>query len=139
MTTVAHDFTTRAPMASVQVGVPLPLWDRNQGNVAAARARVVAATAGVDQARLRTVERLTVAYQRYENARRQLALYRTRVLPDAITALEQIDKVYEAKGERFFDTLDARRVLAQARIDYVQTLGELWSAVAEIEALTQLP
>ena len=137
MTTVAHDYVTRAPMASVQVGLPLPLWDRNQGNVAAARARLATMTAGIDQARLRTVERLTAAYQRYENARRQLALYRTRVLPDAVSALEQIDKVYEAKGERFFDTLDARRVLAQARIDYVQTLGELWSAVAEIEALTQ--
>ncbi len=139
MTTVAHDYTTRAPMASVQVGVPLPLWDRNQGNVAAARARLASATAGVDQARLRTVERLTVAYQRYENARRQIALSRTRVLPDAATALEQIDKIYEAKGERFFDTLDARRVLAQARIDTAQALGELWAAVAEIEALTQPP
>ena len=32
--------------------------------------------------------------------------------------VSQIDKVYEARGERFFDTLDARRVLAQARIDY---------------------
>jgi cobalt-zinc-cadmium efflux system outer membrane protein len=122
---------------SVQVGVPLPLWDRNQGNVAAAKARVAAASAGVEQARLRAVERLTNAYQRYENARRSLDLYRTKVLPDAATALEQIDKVYEAKGERFFDTLDARRVLAQARIDYAQAFGELWAAVAEIEALLQ--
>ena len=40
MTTVAHDFTTRAPMASVQVGLPLPLWDKNQGNVAAAKYRL---------------------------------------------------------------------------------------------------
>ena len=59
------------------------------------------------------------------------------MLPDAAAALEQIDKVYEAKSERFFDTLDARRVLSQARIDYAQALGELWSAVAEIEAVSQ--
>ncbi len=137
MTTLAHDNTIGAPVVSVQVGVPLPLWDRNQGNIAAARARVATASAGVDQARLRAVERLTGAYQRYENARRSLDLYRAKVLPDAAAALEQIDKVYEAKGERFFDTLDARRVLAQARIDYAQALGDLWAAVAEIEALTQ--
>ena len=137
MTTVAHDYVTRAPMASVQIGLPLPVWDRNQGNIVAARARLQTATAGVEQTRLRLIERLTSAYQKYENARRQVELYRTKVLPDAAAALEQIDKVYSAKGERFFDTLDARRVLAQARIDYAQALGDLWAAVAEIESVTQ--
>lgn len=137
MTTVAHDYVTRAGMASVQIGLPLPAWDRNQGNIVAAKSRLQAAEVGVEQARLRTAERLAVAYQRYENARRQLELYRTKVLPDAATALEQIDKVYAARGERFFDTLDARRVLAQARIDYAQALGDLWAAIAEIEAIAQ--
>jgi len=137
MTTVAHDYVTRAPMASVQVGLPLPVFDRNRGNIAAAQARLVAAEAGVEQARLRAAERLAGAYQRYENARRQLDLYRTRVLPDAAAALEQIDRVYAARGERFLDTLDARRVLTQARIDYAQSLGDLWSAAAEIEAVAQ--
>jgi cobalt-zinc-cadmium efflux system outer membrane protein len=139
MTTVAHDYVTRAPMASVQVGLALPVFDRNRGNIAAAQARVVAAEAGVAQAQLRATERLAVAYQRYENARRQLDLYRTRVLPDAAAALEQIDRVYAARGERFLDTLDARRVLTQARIDYAQSLGDLWAAAAEIEAVAQRP
>lgn len=137
MTTVAHDYTTGAPMASVQVGLPLPVFDRNRGNIAAARARLAAAEAGVGQAQLRSAERLARAYQRYENARRQLDLYRTWVLPYAAAALEQIDRVYVARGEQFFDTLDARRVLTQARIDYAQTLGDLWAAVAEIEAVAQ--
>lgn len=139
MTTVAHDYVTRAPMASVQVGVVLPVWDRNPGNIQAAKARVRAAEAGVEQTRLRAVERLTGAYQRYENARRQLELYRTQVLPEAAAALELIDKVYAARGERFFDTLDARRVLAQARIDAAQFRGELGAAAAEIEAVAQFP
>jgi cobalt-zinc-cadmium efflux system outer membrane protein len=138
-TTVAHDYVTRAPMASVMIGLPFPVWDRNQGNIAAAEARLAAALAGVEQARLRQVERLATAYQKYENAKRQLDLYRAKVLPDAATALEQIDKVYAARGERFLDTLDARRVLTQARIDYTQTRGDLWSAKAEIEAIIQLP
>jgi cobalt-zinc-cadmium efflux system outer membrane protein len=137
MATVAHDYVTRAPMASVQVGVPLPVWDRNQGNILAARHRLQAATGGVDQARLRSVERLAGAYQRYENARRQLELYRTKVLPDAAAALDQIERVYAVRGERFFDTLDARRAHSQARIDNAQFLGDLWAAVAEIDAVTQ--
>jgi cobalt-zinc-cadmium efflux system outer membrane protein len=137
MTFVGHDNTTSEPTASVQVGLPLPLWDRNQGNIAAARSRLHATAAGVEQARLRAVERLTAAYQRYDNARRLLELSRTKILPDAAAAVEQIDRVYAVKPERFYDTLDARRVLAQARIDYAQTVGDLWAALAEIEAVTQ--
>lgn len=133
----AHDYTTRAPTATVQVGVPLPLFDRNQGNVAAARSRHAALLAAVGQARLKVRERLATAYQRYENADRQLRLYAEHVIPDATAALTQVDKVYEAKGERFFDTLDARRVLTTARIEYANALGELFAAAAEIEAVAQ--
>ena len=60
------------------------------------------------------------------------------MLPDAAAALEQIDKIYAAKGERFFDTLDARRVVSQARIDNAEALGDLWIAAAEIEAVAQV-
>jgi len=45
--------------------------------------------------------------------------------------------VYAARGERFFDPLDARRMLTQSRIDYAQTLGDLWTA-AEVEGVAQL-
>jgi cobalt-zinc-cadmium efflux system outer membrane protein len=137
MAGVAQDYAVGAPIANAQVSIPIPVFDRNQGNVAAARARLQAVTAGVEQTRLRAFERLATAYQRYANARRQLDLYENRILPDARAAFEQVQAVYEARGERFFDTLDARRVLTQARIDYAQTLGDLWSAVADIEAITQ--
>ena len=133
----AYDYASRAAIANVQVGVTLPVWNRNEGNILAAQGRLVQARAAVGQARVRVRERLTAAYQRYRNARRQVDLYEKQILPDARTALEQVERVYEARGERFFETLDARRVLAQARIDYIQALGDAWQAVSEIEALTQ--
>jgi cobalt-zinc-cadmium efflux system outer membrane protein len=137
MAMAMHDAVDRAPMGSVQVGLPIPVWDRNQGNIISARARLQTAMAGVEQARLRQIERLSTAYQRYGNARSQLELYRRRVLPEAAAALEQIDRVYAVRGERFYDTLDARRVLSQARIEYAESLGDLWAAAAEIEAVIQ--
>ena len=50
---------------------------------------VFQAQAGVNQARLRIRERLTSAFQRYQNARRQVDLFDKQILPDARTALEQ--------------------------------------------------
>jgi cobalt-zinc-cadmium efflux system outer membrane protein len=139
MTSVAHDFVTRAPMVSVQVGVPLPVWDRNQGNIASARSRAAMVQSGVEQTRLRMRERLVAAYQRYENARTQADRYRTVILPQAEAALTQIEKIYDLRGERFADTLDARRILVQSRIEYAQLQGEVWSAAVEIESLVQRP
>jgi outer membrane protein, heavy metal efflux system len=132
-----YDFAIQAPIANVQVGVTLPVWHRNEGNILAAQGRLAQAQAGVGQARVRVRERLATAYQKYRNARRQMDLYEKEILPDAQAALEQVEKVYEAKGERFFETLDARRVLAQARIDHLQALGDCWQALSEIEGLTQ--
>ena len=139
MTMVAHDYVTRAPMVSVQVGVLLPILDRNQGNIASARSRTAMMQSGIELARLRMMERLTAAYQRYENARRQAERYRTIILSQATAALEQIEKIYDLRGERFTDTLDARRTLAQARIEYAQLQGEIWIAATEIESIVQHP
>lgn len=122
-------------MATIQVGVPIPLFDRGQGGVAVVRWRHAATIAGVGQSRLKVQDRLTVADQRYENADLQLILHAKQVIPDATAALAQVDKDYEAKVERFFDTLNARRVFSTARLEYANLLGELW--VAEIEALIQ--
>ena len=58
---------------------------------------------------------------------------KSELLEDLRRHSPKVDKVYEAKGERFFDTLDSRRVLTTARIEYANALGELWAA--EIEAL----
>ena len=132
-----YDYTINAPIANVQVGVTLPVWNRNEGNILAAQGRLVQAQAGVGQARIRVRERLTAAHQKYRNARRQLDLFEKQILPDARTALEQVEKVYEVRGERFFETLDARRVLAQARIDYIQALADAWQAVSEIDVIVQ--
>jgi outer membrane protein, heavy metal efflux system len=132
-----YDFAINAPMANVQIGVMLPVWHRNEGSILAAQGRLVQAQKGVEQARLKVRERLTAAHQKYRNARRQVELYEKQVLPDATTALQQVETLYEAKGERFFETLDARRTLAQARIDHRQALGDAWQAVGEIAGIVQ--
>src|SRR5204863_340650 len=112
--------------------------NRNQGNIRAARARVVAAEADVDKVRVQQRERLATAVQKAMNAQRQLEALDREIILDATRAIEQVRQIYEARGERFFEMLDARRMLAQARIDRLNTLGELHAARAEIDAIVQL-
>jgi cobalt-zinc-cadmium efflux system outer membrane protein len=124
-------------MLFLEAGAALPVFNRNQGNIIAAQADVGRSVADARQVELRLVERLTTAFQRYENAQRQVKLYEQDILPRARAVFEQVQQLFERRGERFFDVLDAQRTLSQARLDYVDALGELWKAVSEIEGLLQ--
>jgi cobalt-zinc-cadmium efflux system outer membrane protein len=133
----AYDIPDQSMMLFAEAGAPLPIFNRNQGNIMAAHADVGRAAAEARQVELRLVERLTTAFQQYHNAQRQVKLYEEEILPSAGRALEQVRQLFERRGERFFDVLDAQRTLSQARLDYVDALGELWKAVSEIEGLLQ--
>jgi cobalt-zinc-cadmium efflux system outer membrane protein len=123
----------------IEVSTAIPIWNRNQGNIQAARAEVARAQADVHQVELRLTERLTAAYQRYTTAQRQESAYRERITPGAEEALKLVRVGYE-KGDPKYDFttfLQAEQTLAQARLSEVQARGDLWRALAEIHALVQ--
>lgn len=134
-----YDFSEREAQASAQVGVRIPLWNKNQGNIAAADAEALRRAAEVEAVRLKLNERLVAAFQRYSAAQAQAEQFEKRILPQAKEAL-RLSKVAFESGDTKFDytsLLDAQRTLASAKLSYVQTLSEAWRAVAEVEGLLQ--
>ncbi len=71
MTTVSHDNQTGDDVASVLVGIPIPVFNRNQGNILTADAELVSVHSDVERIELVLRDRLAVAYRRYDNARQQ--------------------------------------------------------------------
>ncbi|HYT92006.1 MAG TPA: TolC family protein, partial [Gemmataceae bacterium] len=135
-----YSFPDRTPEAMVELGARLPLWDRNQGNIAAARADVARTQAEIRQVELSLMARLNAAFQKYQTARQQAQAYNERILRHAQDSLDLVRKAYE-RGEGKFDytaVLQAQLILFQARLVYVQTLGEVWRGVSEIAGLLQL-
>jgi cobalt-zinc-cadmium efflux system outer membrane protein len=123
----------------LEFGGPVPIFNRNQGNILAARADVGNARASARGVELRLTERLALAYQRYQTARRQVMLYEKQILPRARESLRLIRIGYE-KGDPKYDfttLLQAQQTLAQARLVQVQTQGDLWRALSEIGGLLQ--
>jgi cobalt-zinc-cadmium efflux system outer membrane protein len=123
----------------VQIGAPLPIFNRNQGNILSAEADLARTRAEARLTELRLLERLTVFYQRYQTARRQTEQYQKEILPAARESLRLVRLGYE-RGDPKYDyttLLDAQRTIVAARLAQVQALGELWRAVAEIEGLLQ--
>jgi cobalt-zinc-cadmium efflux system outer membrane protein len=123
----------------IEVSAPIPIWNRNQGNIQAARGELARTQADFRQIELRLTERLTTAYQRYTTAMQQESAYRERIVPSAEEALKLVGLGY-AKGDPKYDFttfLQAEQTLAQVRLAAVQARGDLWRALAEIQALVQ--
>ena len=82
------DFTTPpfGTVANVNVGVPIPLWNRNQGSIQAARANLRRAMEDGARVQNDLTSRIADAFERYENNRVLLQLYKEQILPSQVKA-----------------------------------------------------
>jgi cobalt-zinc-cadmium efflux system outer membrane protein len=124
--------------AVVGLSVPLPLFNRNQGNVLAALRRTDKARSDLDAERLRVTQALSEAYQRAELARQEVASIRTEILPVAQSTYEAAVTGFEAGKFSFFDVLDAQRTLFQARAQYLRAMSDRYRSVADLGRYVQL-
>jgi cobalt-zinc-cadmium efflux system outer membrane protein len=120
---------------SVTVGVPLPIWNRNQGGIVQAQGQVAAAERALDQLELSLENRLAPVYERYANALNQVNKYRSQLLPAAQQSLDLARRLYQAGETPYLNLLTAQRSFSQTNLNYLESLRELRSAEAEIEGL----
>ncbi|HQR05628.1 MAG TPA: TolC family protein [Gemmatales bacterium] len=136
-----YDYTESIGQISFEVGMRMPIWNKNQGNIQAAEAELIRRNNELQTTKLKLSDRVITAHQRFITAREQAVKFEKDLLPQAKEALRLTKAAFESGDAKYDYTalLDAQRTLAQARLSYVQTLGELWRAVAEIEGLLQRP
>jgi len=126
-----------APSASVNVG--LPIFNRNQGEIAASIA-TTAQLRGQREAIRREVENAVyAATARVEAARRQAQTFQQRLIPVA-TELESLsEESYQAGRISVLGVLDAQRSLRDLSRDALQASLDLQTALAELEDLLGTP
>ena len=96
MASVQHDNDGGDDVANLQIMVPVPLHDKNQGAIRAAEAELRMTRAEVARVELQLQTRLAAAFERYANAREQVARYSHDILPDARKSLELVTRAYRA-------------------------------------------
>lgn len=129
-----HDFASHFTLFSTQLGITLPIHDRNQGNIAAAVADLRRSANEVDRIELALQQVLAEAFRRYEQARAQAALY-DRSREKAERARRLILEARKFKQFDIFRLLVAQRTLFDVEVRYIEALIELQKAVAEIRGL----
>jgi cobalt-zinc-cadmium efflux system outer membrane protein len=119
----------------VGLSLPLPLFDRNQGNALAAQRQADKAHAELAAAAVRLESELALAIQDLRAARQALDTLRGDILPAAQQASEAVRKGFEFGKHNFIDVLDAQRTLLQARAQYLSALSDGHRAAAAIERI----
>jgi cobalt-zinc-cadmium efflux system outer membrane protein len=117
------------------VSLPLPLFDRNQGRLAAALRRTDKARDELAAARIDTAAELAAASTRYATARAEAARLRDDVIPQAGSAYDLTLRGFEAGKFAFLDVLDAQRTWFQLQSRHAGALLAAWRAYADIERL----
>lgn len=117
------------------VSIPLPLFNRNQGNIREAEHRLTRAGEEQRAAEVRLRTALGQAWQAYDSARATLESLQTTVLPGAQRAFETANEYYEQGRFSFLDVLDAQRTLFTSRAREIRALSDYHQAVNEIDRL----
>jgi len=131
---IQDDRGTGSTNGNLQVTLPIPFWNRNQGGIRQAEADVAAAEKAVDRLTMDLQTRLATAFQRYESARNQVDQYSRKggILENAGQTLELIRSGYKAEEFGVLDLLTAQRTYFQTNLSYLDSLRELWKSTMEI-------
>jgi cobalt-zinc-cadmium efflux system outer membrane protein len=118
---------------SFEVGITLPLFNRNQGGIAAAGAEVARSKAAVRQTELTAAARVADAFAEYDTARRTVDIYQREILPRASEAYALYRRSYEQMAAAYPQVLMAQRTLFQSQDQYLDALDRAWEAAITLQ------
>lgn len=122
-------------MAVLGMAIPLPLFDRNQGNLYESIRRADKAQDEYLATQIRLTNDLQQASNQLSVSRASAQTLKNTVLPAAEQAYEAATKGFEAGKFNFLDVLDAQRTLFQARIRYLGVLARTYQSATNIDRI----
>ncbi|MBM4074063.1 MAG: TolC family protein [Planctomycetes bacterium] len=125
-------------MGLLQASVPLPLWNRNEGNISSANAQVMKATATVELVQNQIAKQMAELSGRYRTADQQVRRYSEKIVPKAREGVTIIQEGFSQGQFDFLRLLQAQRTLVEATLGYIDALEARWLAAAEMAGIAQL-
>jgi cobalt-zinc-cadmium efflux system outer membrane protein len=141
--TFQRDFTTPGlgrTTYNTQIGMPLPILDRNKGNILSARGALRRATQEVTRVENDLRSRLAEAFGRFETNRFLVGTQRNQILPDSVRAYRgTYERHIQSQDEvGFTDVIVAQQNLLSSVAAYLTSLTGQWNAFVDIADLLQV-
>ncbi|MHA6127562.1 TolC family protein [Pseudomonas mohnii] len=130
-----YDERERERVNVVGLSMPIPLFNRNQGNVLAAARRTDQARDLRNASELRLRTEIQTTLDQWITANTEVASFNQTILPAAQSAVDTATRGFEMGKFNFLDVLDAQRTLISARTQYIQAIAEATDAWVRIERI----
>ncbi|WP_431777321.1 TolC family protein [Ottowia caeni] len=117
------------------VSVPLPVFDRNQGNLLEALKLEDKARDELQGATVRLHSEVAQARERLATIAVEIQSLQQDVLPGAKSAYDAATIGFENGKFNFLEVLDAQRTYFTAKSQYLKALGEAHRAAADVDRL----
>jgi cobalt-zinc-cadmium efflux system outer membrane protein len=124
---------------NLSVGIPIPIWDQNRGNILAAQGSLGSAQEEPHRVEMALTNTLAGNFTNYMTNLQALEDYRKFILPDMVRVYRGIleRRSVDLAGVAFADLVGAQQTLAAGVAQYLTTLGSLWTAVVSVADLLQ--
>ncbi|QDT93430.1 TolC family protein [Gimesia algae] len=116
-----HNFETNNNVAGVTAGLPLPVFDRNQGTVDQALADLNQSRANVKRLELSLMSKLSDKYRDYRTARQHVETYRSEMLPKAKEAYDLLHESYKRRRAPWPEVLMAQKIYYDLQAEYIMS------------------
>jgi cobalt-zinc-cadmium efflux system outer membrane protein len=123
----------------VVVSLPLPLWNRNKGNIEAAAARQIQAEVSLNVTEREVQRRVLEAALTYETKLREMAKWRPDSVQHFREAAEVADRHYRLGAVPISTYVELQKQYLDAVEGLLDTKREALEAAAQLELLTGLP
>lgn len=130
-----RNFNDRENQATYQVGIPLPVFNRNQGNIFSAQAEIGRASQEVSRVQNDLISRLWGAYGQYAAAWQRAERYRTDILPKARRAYQLSLNAFQGGRFDYLRVLQAQRAVREADLESIRAQADAWRAASEMAGL----
>ena len=123
------------PDAGLAVSVPLPLWNKNEGNIQSARQELIAAEQMLAQVQLRIKQELAIVMEQYNRAHSQANYLKEQILPRVQQTLDLTRQTYEAGEINFVALLTVQRTYTQNKLAYLDSLATVRRSEVELRGM----
>ena len=119
---------------AVHAGIPLPLFNRNQGGIRQAEVSLQSAEADLNKTVNLVENEVEVAFRNLLQSRRLVEAYVGGVLEDARSTLTIVERAYERGGATILDLLDAARTSRTIQQNYIEALFNYQHNLFQLES-----
>jgi cobalt-zinc-cadmium efflux system outer membrane protein len=120
-------------LLELSLTIPLPLWDNNSGNLAAALATKKVRERELAHAELLVRGEVLSAYQEYQLNQRKGELYRQTLMPKLQETLKRLEAAYQLTGESVTEWLDIQQSFLGAALQGLEADFQVRASVVKLE------